>query len=364
MLSRLQPLRPTRLLVLILLLGAFSTACSPQIGDDAAKAGSGEPEPTDSTRAAPSDSTLQGTIANRPFTVEDATLQDGILKVRQGEDFFADLEVTIFLFLDSGELPEGRSWQVAADDSDFGHPHVHVSFKDESASLPKTELLMNGYDLDLQFGQAEDLTIPGKLSLRVAGSPGADIQGSFVADLEGLVLRNGVADPRVDGIATLQWLADHWLEQQVADNIEIVNHHGTMFHHADPDGGPQIGWTEVEYRSAPEAEIEEARLRFVKGDDGGWAVDQRFDATSLRAGHPLVEPGANEPFLYFPFVAARELEDKYAGEPLYDADFQISYGADEGEVVVSYKVGSRDTEAMETIFRFVRDGNGGWKLAE
>lgn len=363
MLSRLQPLRPTRLLVLILFLGALFAACSPEIGDDAAEAGPGEPEPTASTRAAPTGSTLQGTIADRPFTVEGATLEDGILKVRQGEDFFADLEVTIFLFLDSGELPEGRSWQVAADDSDFGHPHVHVSFKDEDASVPETEMLMNGYDLDLQFGQAGDLTIPGELSLRVAGSPGADIQGSFVADLEGLVLRDGVADPRIDGIQTLKWLADHWLEQQVGGTIEIVNHHGTMFQYPDPDGGPQIGWTEVEYRSAPEAEIEEARLRLVKGDDG-WAVDERFDATSLRPAHPLVEPGSDEPFRYFPFVAARAIESQHAGQPLYDADFRPSYGAEEGEVEVSYKVGSRDAEPMESTFRFVRDGNGGWKLAE
>ena len=78
----------------------------------------------------------------------------------------------------------------------------------------------------------------------------------------------------------------------------------------------------------------------------------------------MTVPGADEPFLYFPYVAARQLESEHAGSALYDAEFQPSYGAENGEVKVRYKIGSRDADVMEAIFRFIPDGEGMWRLHE
>lgn len=344
------------LLIVLLIAGCTFEGAAP----DDAEAGGSEARASSPADGIAGGEVLQGTVAGRPFQVADAKLRDGILEVRQGEDFFADLEVTLFLFLDRGELPEGKRWLIGADDSEFGNPHVHVAYRDRSRSLPASMSYMDGYALDLRFGKAEGLRIPVEMRLQIAGSAPTDLSGAFVADVEGLVLRGGIADRQSDGILTIEWVADRWLEDEVGGEVEVVEHRGTMFHHTGPGGGLRTGWTEVEYRSGPGAELEEARFLLVKGDDG-WTVDHRFGASALRQAHPLDEPSVADPFRYLPFVAARDLEQKYAGQPIYDAEFETSVGAEEGQVEVSYRVGDREAETKSTSYRFVRGEEATWR---
>ena len=57
-----------------------------------------------------------GQIHGEPFTVEIAEIQNGILHLKQGKEFFANKEFTVFLFLkEEGSIPEMKSWSVKAD---------------------------------------------------------------------------------------------------------------------------------------------------------------------------------------------------------------------------------------------------------
>ena len=50
----------------------------------------------------------RGAIAGHPFVVEKATMKEGgILELREGEDFFADRSITVFIFeIEAGETPD------------------------------------------------------------------------------------------------------------------------------------------------------------------------------------------------------------------------------------------------------------------
>ncbi len=130
----------------------------------------------------PASTPAAGQIAGLPFTVENATLKDGILTLSQGHAFFADREVTIFLFLKNGESPLGRKWEVGAG-KNADHPHVHLSWRDAGQSLPKTRILMNDYRLHLEFEPGKNGAVNGRIALTAPGEQNSRVNGTFTAQV-------------------------------------------------------------------------------------------------------------------------------------------------------------------------------------
>ncbi len=120
-----------------------------------------------------------GTVRDQRFQCEKATLQSGILTLRQGKDFFADLEVKVFLFLTPGEKLDGKSYRIVPGAA-VGSPHVYASKR--QGQLPDTKSLTDGYVLRLEFGQAAAKGIPGKIYLELPKSYGTTLAGTFTAE--------------------------------------------------------------------------------------------------------------------------------------------------------------------------------------
>jgi hypothetical protein len=121
-----------------------------------------------------------GTIQGQPFRCDKATLQPGRLTLRQGKDFFADLEVTIFLTQQAGEKMDGKSL-VITPDSGFGSPHVHVKKKENN--FPTTKMLVSGYVMRLEFDAAVGKTVSGRIYLEMPQSFGTKLAGTFRATM-------------------------------------------------------------------------------------------------------------------------------------------------------------------------------------
>lgn len=130
----------------------------------------------------PASSPAAGTIAGLPFTVEKATLKDGILTLRQGQEFFADREVAIFLFPKNGESPIGRKWEVGAS-RNSDNPHVHLSWRDANQTLPHTKILMNDYRLHLELAPGANGSVNGRIALFAPGEHSSRVNGTFTAQL-------------------------------------------------------------------------------------------------------------------------------------------------------------------------------------
>lgn len=125
-----------------------------------------------------------GKIHGHDFVVEDAKLENGILTLRQGKDFFPDYGVMIFLFLKEGEEIEQRVFNVSSDQRS-GSPHIHMKWRPEGKDIPKTQMFMKDYAMRLQFGIKEEGNLPGKIYLSLPDEMKSFIVGDFTAAVEG-----------------------------------------------------------------------------------------------------------------------------------------------------------------------------------
>lgn len=158
-----------------------------------------KPESNQSTReGGPEDVTsgakASGKIHGREFTPDKVQLERGILTLSQGNDFFPDLAVKIFLFLDEGDKPEGKTYRVAAKRS-FGarSPHIHLQWKETGKRVPQTEVFTDGYVMKLEFGKVSRGKLPGKINLRLPDTARSRVSGTFAIDLGGATKVPGTA---------------------------------------------------------------------------------------------------------------------------------------------------------------------------
>lgn len=124
-----------------------------------------------------------GMIHGDPVTIGKAVFENGILTLRDGEDFFPDHAFTIFLFLKKGESPENRIFEYTRE-SGFGSPHIHMKWKEEGEDVPKTKIWMRDYAMSLRFGKRSGKEIPGKIYLCVPDEMKSYIAGSFTAHIK------------------------------------------------------------------------------------------------------------------------------------------------------------------------------------
>lgn len=122
-----------------------------------------------------------GMAHGTPFTVEKASLQNGILSLRKGKEFFADQEFMIFLFLKKGETIDGKTYTMKHD-GNFG-PHVHFKYKVEGNSVPETKMFMKDYAMQLGFGKIKDKKVTGKIYLCLPDEAKSYVEGTFVAEI-------------------------------------------------------------------------------------------------------------------------------------------------------------------------------------
>jgi hypothetical protein len=160
--------------------------------EDFAKRGGGKPKDDGKTPAAGKvedvsakpipEKPAVGKVDGKDFKVEKAILENGILKLRQGDDFFADLAFTIFLFGQSDKL-DGKK-VIVKPSEDANTAHIHRSRLIEKDGLPKVEVFTEKFAMRLEFGTAKNGKIPGKIHLRLPDEAGSFVAGTFEAEIK------------------------------------------------------------------------------------------------------------------------------------------------------------------------------------
>ena len=110
------------------------------------------------------ESPVSGNIHGADFLVESAKIENSILTIRQGDGFFPDQAIMIFMFLQADEKLEGKTYNVTSKD-ELEIPHVHLQWKEEGNDVPKTKIFMRDYTMKLEIGIAENNSIPVKIYL-------------------------------------------------------------------------------------------------------------------------------------------------------------------------------------------------------
>jgi hypothetical protein len=308
---------------------------------------------------------LAGVVRGADFEYEKATIENGILTVRSGDDFFADLSLTLFLFLEEGEVPSGKSFHVKRDSISMKPVHIHSARVMKEGEAPEIEMAMDDFELSVEFGTAVDKKLPGVLRLEMADKFKTKVEGSFVADVEGFILVDGMPDRTSDSIALLRWIAREQIEQTYpSQSVEFLEQTEFSYVHAGADGKQQHGSADIEF-SVDGGESEIWRLQFLKEDEG-WVIGKRFSTRELIAAHPPQEPLDTDEYHRFGFLMAKHVEAELvsheAGPGVYGVATRSSWnsGVGMGEGTIRYRLG-RDSESVERRFLF-RQKDSIWRI--
>ena len=124
---------------------------------------------------------LVGKIHGQDFVCEKAKVENGILSLRQGKDFFADRELLIFLFAKQGESLEGKIFDIGKQNNGTT-PHVWLKWKEEGKNLPEQKAYTGGYTMRLEFGSITDGMLPGKIRVSLPDAEQSFAEGTFQAE--------------------------------------------------------------------------------------------------------------------------------------------------------------------------------------
>jgi len=124
-----------------------------------------------------------GMIHGDSFTVESASLENGVLTIRDGKDFFPDHALMIFLFLKKDETAGGKSFNITRT-SGFSSPHIHMKWRPEGKDVPETEMFTDNYVMRLEFGVMENGKLSGKIYVCLSDKTKSFVGGSFEAEVK------------------------------------------------------------------------------------------------------------------------------------------------------------------------------------
>lgn len=230
---------------------------------------------------------VTGVIHGQPFKLDKAVLENGILKLRKGEDFFADRSLTVFLFTEKGKIPENKLYEVFHDVSDFDNPHIHTSWRVEGKNFPENDSVMNDYDMALKFGKANKKRIKGVLAVCMPDEKQTHIAGVFEAEIKGFLLKpDGTPDLTQDSFDNFKYLAEKHLEKshpnKKVDVLDTTNSSFTSSNNDDPNF-QQTGSSVIGYKVGEGAK-EIKTFHFVKNEE--WEVSKVTEASASDTAFP------------------------------------------------------------------------------
>ncbi len=226
------------------------------------------------------DQEIKGKVRDTDFSLDQARIQNGVLKLRQGTDFFADVSVELFLF-SNGKL-SGRTFS-SSDPAAFSRPHVGLGVKREGDSIPDQLNLTSGFELELRFGQAESLGLPFSIRLTSADN-GTNIEGKSFATYGDIKVTNGVIDTSFDSLDTLKHLASTYLDTN--EEFELGQHFGITLTAYGKDY-PKSGFVGYEVTTKSNGQSV-AKIQLAK-DENGWRVANQLGLNEVHQAHPVFE---------------------------------------------------------------------------
>ncbi|MCX6921943.1 MAG: DUF4190 domain-containing protein, partial [Verrucomicrobia bacterium] len=143
---------------------------------------------------------VTGRIKGRDFNSEKVSVENGFLIFRQGADFFADLEMSVVLFVNLPAELSGKTFTVPNREPG-NNPHIWMKWKPNGKDMPEQKSWMDGYAMRLEFGKMLNGKLPGKIYLCVPDQEKSFIRGTFEVALRrevggGAVPPNGAAPIR------------------------------------------------------------------------------------------------------------------------------------------------------------------------
>lgn len=238
---------------------------------------------------------LRGELNGKPFIPEQAEFIDGVLSLREGQDFYAHREIQV-------RLPAPVSGPLRLDvlPDDKGRlPEIEVSWLAPGKELPEAVRLQHGYSLHLDLVPQAPNRMSGAFHLVLPATMQTTLSGTIELYTDHLRYRDGEVDTRFDSGQTLRYVLQDYLQRRFARrDVSIVQ--APLL---DARRSPQ----EIPLSVRVGDEPQDLRLVLEKTEPRGWGVrDDHYP--HLKAERP-VTPAIAAATISAPPVARQPLEN-------------------------------------------------------
>lgn len=221
---------------------------------------------------------LHGELDGKPFAPQQAELIDGVLSLREGEDFYARRELQIRL-----RQPVTGALRLDVLPEDKGAlPEVEISWLAPDSDLPQARRLSRGYSLHLDLQPEAPNRLRGVFHLVLPTEYRTSLSGEIELYTDRLRYRNGVVDTHYDSLDTLAYVVRDYLERRFPENVVAL----APLPHVDL----QRHELALQVVFTLDGRTEQLELSLQRSDNRGWAV--REDHYPKRSARPLASKTA------------------------------------------------------------------------
>lgn len=240
---------------------------------------------------------LRGELNGRQFAPQQAELLDGVLSLREGQDFFAQSELVI-------RLPKADKGPVRVDvlPADEGVlPEVEISWLLPEQELPEARRLSRGYTLHLDLQPLAPNKLVGDFHLVLPPQFKTTLSGKLELFSNGLRYRNGAIDRSVDSVDTLSHVIEDYLQRRFATRLVQLQ----------PLAAVSFPLENLDLTVAAQikGESQQLPIQLKKAPGRGWQVaGDNFPALSSVASAPVAQPSAVAPVAVAPERVSKPLD--------------------------------------------------------
>ncbi|MFC5698521.1 MFS transporter [Pseudomonas sp. GCM10022186] len=217
---------------------------------------------------------LKGELNGQRFSPLQAELVDGILSLREGQDFYARRELTIRI----GNQPEGALRLDVLPQDPGPQPEIEISWLLPEQELPEARRIPRGYTLHLDLQPVAPNRLAGDFHLVLPPKFATTLSGHLELYANQLRYRDGQVDTAYDSRDTLAYVIRDYLQRRFATReVELA---------ALPVLSLPAQELELEVEARVAGQVQRLPLQLVKSDLRGWRVQPDSFA-------PLPVPGAS-----------------------------------------------------------------------
>lgn len=219
---------------------------------------------------------LRGELNGKPFAPEQAEFIDGVLSLREGQDFYAHREVQVRL-----AAPVNGPVRLDVLPDDKGRlPEVEVSWLAPGQDLPEAVRLQRGYSLHLDLTPKAPNRMEGAFHLVLPADMQTTLSGSIEVFTDRLRYVNGDVDTRFDSRDTLRHVLQDYLQRRFGRRDVAI----TRLPVLDTQRAPQ----DVPLAIEVAGEAQELQVTLEKNPARGWGVrDDHYPRLKAAAATPV-----------------------------------------------------------------------------
>lgn len=258
---------------------------------------------------------LHGQLNGEPFAPQEAEIIDGVLSLREGQDFFARRELSIRGLPTSAD---GLRLDVLPDDP--GQlPEIELSWLLPDQELPEARQLKGGYTLHLDLRPEEPNRLVGEFHLVLPAQFRTTLTGKVELFRNGLRYQQGKVDRTVDSRDTLAYLITDYLQRRFASrDVQLA---------PLPLHDMSSGSLALDVQARVGGQEQGVPVRLSKHPQLGWRVDDDHfpalpgtheSAPSAAAAKPVVTPPPAQPEARPELTLARLIAEpqRYVNQPM------------------------------------------------